>query len=223
MATTATTKKKTVTKKEVITKPKITGTKQTEKVEEVKPTISAVDEIKQEPVDNIKEEVNVVKEEVPVVKTPRQFNQHDLILCRSVTAGWLGCGGKSGQYYIFENFGDQCEVEYQDLFALKQRRSPYLYSPLFVIEDEELLENPRWADIQKFYSEKVYTMDDINEVLSLPVNSFESALKALPKGLSKSLQVEVSKRIEDGTFDSLKKIKIIDEVCGTDFRSILSE
>ena len=223
MATTTATKKKTVTKKEVITKPKITGTKKTEKVEEVKPTISTVDEIKQEPVDNIKEEVNVIKEEVPVVKTPRQFNQHDLILCRSVTAGWLGCGGKSGQYYIFENFGDQCEVEYQDLFALKQRRSPYLYSPLFVIEDEELLENPRWADIQKFYSEKVYTMDDINEVLNLPVNSFEAALKALPKGLSKSLQVEVSKRIEDGTFDSLKKIKIIDEVCGTDFRSILSE
>ena len=229
MATTTTTtaKKKTVTKKNVIAKPKITGTKQTEQAEQA---------AKLESVDSINEEVEqeVTKEEIkekPVVKKtpvvakkePKQFTQHDLILCRSVTAGWLGCGGKSGQYYIFENFGDQCEVEYQDLFALKQRRSPYLYAPLFVIEDEELLDNPRWTDIKKFYDEKVYTMDDINEILNIPANNFEEALKALPKGLAKSLQVEVAKRIENGTFDSLKKIKIIDEVCGTDFRSILSE
>lgn len=174
-----------------------------------------------------KEETPVVvetKKEEPVVveKPPRQFNQHDLILCRSVTAGWLGCSGKSGQYYIFENFGDECEIEYQDLFALKQRRSPYLYAPLFVIEDEELLENPRWTDINKFYYEKVYTMDDINQVLNTPIAKFESTLKALPKGLAKSLQVEVAKRIENGTFDSLNKIKIIDEVYDTDFKSILA-
>ena len=167
-----------------------------------------------------------VEKTTPTRRTPkveRQFNQHDLILCRSVTAGWLGCGGKSGQYYIFENFGDECEVEYQDLFALKQRRSPYLYAPLFVIEDDELLDNPRWTDIKKFYYDKVYTMDDIEEILNVPANKFESTLKALPKGLAKSLQVEVAKRMEEGTFDSLKKIKIIDEVFGTDFRSILAD
>lgn len=165
----------------------------------------------------------VVKEEPKKKVTPRQFNQHDLILCRSVTAGWLGCGGKSGQYYIFENFGDECEIEYQDLFALKQRRSPYIYSPLFVIEDEELLDNPRWSDIKKFYDEKVYTMDDIEEILNLPVGQFENALRQLPKGLAKSLQVEVAKRIEDGTFDSLRKIKIVDEVYETDFNSVLTK
>jgi len=106
---------------------------------------------------------------------------------------------------------------------MKQRRSPYLYSPLFVIEDDELLENPRWTDIQTFYDEKVYTMDDIEATLNIPVGQFENALKQLPKGLAKSLQVEVAKRIEDGTFDSLKKIKIIDEVYNTDFRSILAQ
>ena len=173
------------------------------------------------------EEVVIKKEEPKKTevrqKEIRQFNQHDLILCRSVTAGWLGCGGKSGQYYIFENFGDECEVEYQDLFALKQRRSPYIYAPLFVIEDEELLDNPRWEDVKKFYYDKVYTMDDINEILNLPIGQFEDALKKLPKGLAKSLQVEVAKRIEDGTFDSLRKIKIIDEVYETDFKSIIAK
>ena len=182
----------------------------------------------------VKEQQPVVEETV-VEKKPRtapkaepkkevhQFNQTDLILCRSVTAGWLGVSGKSGQYYVFENFGDECEIEYQDLFALKSRHSNYIYAPHFVIEDEELLENPRWADVAKFYEEEVYSLEDVNAVLNLPVSNFKAALKQLPKGLAKSLQVEVASKIEDGSFDSLQKIKIIDEVFGTDFRSILAE
>ena len=178
----------------------------------------------------VKEEATPVVEKKPAprktakpVKQERQYNQNDLILCRSVTAGWLGCSGKSGQYYIFENFGDECEIEYQDLFALKSRKSQYLYAPLFVIEDEELLENPRWQDLEKFYEEQVYTMDDVEEILNLPVSNFESALRQMPKGLAKSLQVRVAEKIEEGTFDSLRKIKIVDEVFGTDFRSILAQ
>lgn len=210
MATTTTRKRSTTTKKTTAenTAPKVVN-------EEV------VDEATPEMV--VEEEVITKKVALKREPEPRQFNQHDLILCRSVTAGWLGCGGKSGQYYIFENFGDECEVEYQDLFALKQRRSPYLYAPLFVIEDDELLDNPRWTDIKNFYYDKVYTMDDINAILNVPVNKFESTLKALPKGLAKSLQVEVAKRMENGTFDSLRKIKIIDDVFGTDFRSVLAD
>lgn len=153
----------------------------------------------------------------------RQFAQTDLILCRSVTPGWLGVSGKSGAYYVFNNVGDETEIEYQDLMALKSKRSRYLYDPLFVIEDDELLANPRWKDIATFYEEEVYGIDDIDEVLNIPVLKFKSTLQRLPKGLVKALTVEVAHRIEEGTFDSLKKIKIIDEVCGTDFRHILAD
>lgn len=171
--------------------------------------------------DSVKNVAKPAPEEPKV--EPRQFNQNDLILCRSVTTGWLGCSGKSGQYYVFENFGDECEIEYQDLFALKSRRSNYIYAPHFIIEDEELLANPRWADVAKFYEEEVYSIKDIDEILNLPVANFKSALEVLPKGLAKSLQVHVAEKIEDGSFDSLKKIKIIDEVYGTDFRSIVAD
>ena len=68
-----------------------------------------------------------------------------------------------------------------------------------------------------------YTMEDVDAVLNLPISNFKSALRQLPKGLAKSLQVKVASKIEDGTFDSLQKIKAIDEVFGTDFRSVLAE
>ena len=205
MATTTTRKKTTTAAKTVKTEP----AKVEKKVEEVK---------------KVEESTPVVKEEpkVEIKKEPRQFNQNDLILCRSVTAGWLGVSGKSGQYYVFENFGDECEIEYQDLFALKSRHSNYIYAPHFIIEDEELLENPRWADVSKFYDDEVFN-EDVDEVLNLPQNVFEDALRKLPRGLAKTLQVKVAEKIEDGTFDSLKKIKMIDDVFGTDFRSIIAE
>lgn len=176
----------------------------------------------------VSEEVIVQEEKVEVVAAPepkkvsRKYEQNDPILCRSVTPGWMAVYGKSGIPYVFSNCGDECEIEYGDLFALKNRHSRYLYDPLLVIEDEELLENPRWKDLAEFYSEKVYGMDDIDYVLNLPNNKFKSALTSLPKGLLKALTVEVAKRIEDKTFDSMKKVKVIDEVCGTDFWTVMS-
>ena len=176
----------------------------------------------------VSEEVIVQEEKVEVVaapepkKVPRKYEQNDPILCRSVTPGWMAVYGKSGIPYVFSNCGDECEIEYGDLFALKNRHSRYLYDPLLVIEDEELLENPRWKDLAEFYSEKVYGMDDIDYVLNLPNNKFKSALTSLPKGLLKALTVEVAKRIEDRSFDSMKKVKVIDEVCGTDFWTVMS-
>ena len=173
----------------------------------------------------VESELNIIENPKPVLeekKEPRKFEQTDLILCRSTTPGWLALYGKSGNQYVWYNVGDVCEVEYGDLFALKNRRSRYLYDPLFVIEDDELLEHPRWKDIATFYDENVYGMDDIEAILNLPNNSFKKHLTQLPKGLKKALTIEVAKRIEDGSFDSIKKVKVIDEVCGTDFWKLMT-
>lgn len=211
MATTTGSTKRKITPKPVAPAPK-----------EEAVTVEVAEEVTPKKVNATKKTAPVEEPVKVVAPQPRQFNQNDLILCRSVTAGWLGVSGKSGQYYVFENFGDECEIEYQDLFALKSRHSQYIYAPLFIIEDEELLGNPRWKDIATFYDEEVFNQD-VDEILNLPASNFENALRQLPKGLAKTLQVKVAEKIENGTFDSLKKIKMIDEVYGTDFRSVLSE
>ncbi len=174
-----------------------------------------------EPVAVNEEPTPVVSEPVVMAVAPRKFAQNDPILCRSVTPGGLIVNGRSGQKYVFSNVGDEIEIEYQDLNSLKNAHSDFIYKPLLIIEDEELLDDPRWADLAKFYEEKVYGMDDIEEILNLPNLKFKQILTQLPKGLMKQLQLVVAQRMEDGTFDSLQKIKAIDEVCGTDFMKML--
>lgn len=168
-----------------------------------------------------KEEIVEQKVEAKEEKKTKEFKANDLITVRSVTQGELLLPGKKSEIlYRWSAYGDVTEVEYQDLYALKSTRSEYIYGPLFVIEDEDLLENPRWKDVGKIY-ETMYDNEDLNQILSLPLSQFKATLKQCPKGFLDAIKIEVATRIDNGTFDSLSKIRAIDEICGTDLLTLI--
>ncbi len=154
-------------------------------------------------------------------KTVRKFEPEDLILVRSITQGTLLLpGSKSQILYTWEAYGDIVQVEYRDLYTLKASRSGYLYKPYFIIEDEELLDNPHWSDLKKLY-DSLITTSDINTIINLPASDFEETLKNLPEGFKDAIKMEVSTRLDNGTFDSISKVKIVDKICGTDLFNLL--
>jgi len=155
------------------------------------------------------------------VMVTKEYKPDDLILCRSVTQGELLLPGKkSGLLYIWSNFGDVTEVEYQDLYALKSNKSSYIFLPHFVIDDEEFMSQTKWQDVQAIY-DSMYDSEDLDAILNLLPPKFKSVLKQLPVGMQNVIKIEAATRIEAGTFDSINKIKIIDEVCGTDLMCLL--
>ena len=94
----------------------------------------------------VAEEEKVEVETKPVKPAVKKYDQQDLIPCRSVTQGMLLMTGKQSRItYRWAAYGDIVLVEYRDLYSLKSSRSQYLYDPLFVIEEEELLADPRWS------------------------------------------------------------------------------
>lgn len=156
------------------------------------------------------------KDETPVqAERTRKYEPDDLIDVRSVTQGELIMPGKkSGIMYRWYSYGDVTQVEYQDLYTLKSSRSGYLYKPRFVIEDDELLSDPRWSDLKKVY-DNMYN-EDLNEILKLRPSEFETVLAQMPPGMQNAVKIEVADRIEKGTMDSITMIKAVDRVCGTD-------
>lgn len=173
---------------------------------------------------NIKDVIKTVATEEKTVahkKQSKKYEAHDLILVRSITQGTLLLPGKkSGILYRWQSYGDVSEVEYQDLYTLKASKSRYLYKPFFVIEDQELLEDPLWKDLAKLY-EETFDISDINTVINLPQGDFEATLSKLPEGFRDAVKYEISNRIESGTFDSLNKIRTVDRICGTDLMSTI--
>ena len=156
--------------------------------------------------------VNEVEVQESKKKAPRKFKMDDLILCRSVTYGELLLPGKKSKLlYTWSNAGDVTEVEFQDLQALRSTRSEYLNAPMFVIEDEELLE--QWSELKALYS-KVATID-VDNLFSLPINQFRKKLSNIPNGYKESIKNVASAMIMNGTLDSIQKIKALDEILGT--------
>lgn len=157
-------------------------------------------------------------EEKPIIK---KFEKDELIPCRSTTPGLLLYNGaKSNLPYSWSALGDITYVEYQDLLAAMVMRSDYIFDPLFVIEDEEVLADPKWIEVKALY-ESIDASVDVYSILDLPVNKFRRALEQSPKGVLNAIKAEVSTQIAKGVFDSYQKVKIIDEVCGTDLRVLL--
>lgn len=157
----------------------------------------------------------------------KTFTGEDLIWCRSTTFGGLSyVGAKTKRLYRFEALGDSTEIEFQDLVGevSKGVGSDYIFKPLFIIDDEDVLKLRKPANFQKvkeFYETIDYSKDlePVFEIQSYV--QFTDALKLIPDGLRNTFLAIVGSKIETGELDSVKKIEAIDKYFGTDFKSVL--
>lgn len=151
-------------------------------------------------------------------KELRKFAQDDMILCKSVTYGELLLPGKKSKLlYIWSNYGDVTEVEFQDLQALRSTRSTYLMNPYFVIEDEELLE--QWPELKALYDKTMAL--DIDSLFSLPINQFKKRLRDIPIGFKDPIKNIAGEKIRNGSLDSIAKINALDEILGTELKLMI--
>lgn len=165
-------------------------------------------------------EVPVEEKRVVKAAAPKKFDSEDLILCRSVTQGeLLYQSKKTGILYIWAGYGDEVEVQYQDLLPLYLTRSSFLFNPYFVVENEDLIQ--QWGNLQDLYKD-LFKYEDLDYVLNLNSNEFQMALLSMPAGFRESLKTMIATRIDEGSFDSLQKIKLVDEILGTDLRCLIN-
>lgn len=146
--------------------------------------------------------------------TKREFKADDRIPCRSVTQGALFMEGlRTKQLYEWLSYGDTIDVEYQDLVAAIRSKSQFIYTPYFIIEDEDFIaEN---TQLDKFYNER-YTVKELRDILNLDIHEMKEAIAELPEGAKNSLKSIAADCVKTGLVDSVRKIKALDEIFGTD-------
>lgn len=174
----------------------------------------------------LEDEVEVIEESevAEVVKPAKKVNKpkhesSELIPCRSVVFGELILiGPKTNMRYSWANNGDVREVEYQDLVSWRALHSKYLFAPLIIIEDEDICEEWK-ADLGKLY-EEVQSVD-LRDLFDLPQRQFVAQLKKLPSTMKSSVQNMAYAMIQDKTLDSLRKIEALDEILGTELKSMI--
>ena len=188
-------------------------------------------EIREEPKEEVKKTPKAkatpkAEELKPAVKKYQKpeskFSDKDMIPCKSVTSGGLSFIGNSGTKYRWENYGIVEYVAYEDLRREAQSANPtnYLFYPRFVVVDPAFVEE--FPKLEEFYSKFYSEAGDFEEILKLPEAQMKEAIEKLPKGCKECIKGIVATQIDDGTLDSVAKIKALDNVFGTNMLLMLA-
>ncbi len=170
-------------------------------------------------VEEMNKEENLENEE-PKKKEKKKFQQHDLIMCRSVVDGGLFLeGSKTKQLYQWNDYGDESEVEYRDLVAEVRIKSNFVFAPWFIVEDEDFIEE--FPQLKQFYSQYL-SVKDLREILELPVNQMARKIQELPQTAKDSVRNLAASMVKSGAIDSVAKIKKLDEIFETDMEFLSS-
>lgn len=163
----------------------------------------------------VEEPVVEIVEKPTKAEKKKDFKSTDGVVCRSVTPGSLFVDGpKSGMLYTFAAYGDEAEIEYRDLKGLIMMRSPNVFTPRFIVEDADFIaETPQ---LDAFYS-KQFSTKDLRKILELSVEEMVTEIKKLPSGAQDNMKTLAATAIGEGNLDSIKKIKALDELWGTQF------
>ena len=97
-------------------------------------------------------------------------------------------------------------------YAVKARKAT-VTEPYIVVDDEDFLAlHPFLRDIYA----GIYSINELKSILSLSPSQMERTIKALPEWAINSFKTVVSSMVDDGSLDSIKKIKILDDIFGTE-------
>ena len=141
------------------------------------------------------------------------IDKEEQIACSSATEGELiFVGSVTGNKYIWQKFGDTITVEFQDLQREINLHKALIYKPYIMIDDEEILE--AMPQLEALYN-NLFTEEDLIGLINAPINVFKREFVKLPQGLKDTVVTRIAIMVDGGQFDSMGKIKFIDEICGT--------
>lgn len=146
-------------------------------------------------------------------KAVKKFNPDDMILCQSICVGQTFVKGfKSGTIYTFEALGAEEYIEYRDLVAAVRSKDSILFKPFIIVLDEDFINEQK--TLKSFY-ENMYTPEDFEEFFRLKPNQMVEALNNMPVGIRETIKSMAVGKIQDGVFDSVARIKALDDYFGT--------
>ena len=67
---------------------------------------------------------------------------------------------------------------------------------------------------------RVFGIAAFSRAAVCPEKTLESVLETAPVGLKNAIKIEVSDRYTDGTFDSINKIKAVEEICDVEILNL---
>ena len=170
------------------------------------------------PITETVEIIESVKDEK--VTEPRKFVPGDMISCRCVRPNKVTFySTKTDTRYEFGGYGDINDIDYSDLLKLKSSKSPILYQPKILIEDEDL--RKQWARDLEPVSHEYEGIYETEELFEKTPNEFETFLRNASDGVKNLVKLSAATLIKEEKLTDLRLIRIIDDVLGTQYKDFI--
>lgn len=165
--------------------------------------------------DEVAEENKQIKESL-IKAEPKKFEDGEEIPVLSIFPGTVVMVGRRTQnIYQWDDMGTIEYVEYQDLKAEAiNNKSSYLYDPLLIVQSQEFVEN--YENLVKLYANTYNDEELISIIKNSSAKDLKEIIQELPIGLKNAVKTIVATMMQNGSMDSLSKIRVIDEIFGTE-------
>lgn len=160
-----------------------------------------------------------IKEQMSNPVSTKRFRDTDMIPCRSVRGNRvIYASSRTGLVYDWPEFGAVVPVAYADLLNMYGSQSDYLYTPFILIEDEDLYLQwqsrlgPIYADwLDLSNPDSLFQKNDF---------MFEQFITRASKSMRELIVTMAVHLIKHGGDVTVRKLQIIDDVCGTALREL---
>lgn len=119
---------------------------------------------------------------------------------------------KTGERYVWENFGDEQDMELMELRAAKTSYKAFFENNWFLIDDPDVIE---YLGVERFYKDAL-TFDEFDTLFQMDPDEIENKVSGLSKGQKMSLKYRARQMVKNGQIDSIRVITILERLLETE-------
>lgn len=117
---------------------------------------------------------------------------------------------KTGERFVWESFGDEQDIELQELKNAKSASRLFFENNWFMIEDPEVIE---YLGVERYYRNAL-SIDDFDEIFEMKPDVIKDKVGKLSPGQKNSLAYRARQKIKSEEIDSLKVIDALEKSLG---------
>lgn len=114
---------------------------------------------------------------------------------------------RTNKTWTFNKFGDQDTIEYSELITMRNRYPRFFTECWLIVLDKKIQDEFKLTDMYQ----NILTPENIENVFDMKLEDLEKFVDSLPEGQKISFVNKAQQKVEDGSLDSNKVIKFIEE------------
>lgn len=117
---------------------------------------------------------------------------------------------KTGEVYIWEMFGDEQDIEFQELRNARNSYRSFFENNWFLFDDPEVID---CLDLKQYYKNAL-SYEEFDSVFKQSAEEIKDRLSKLSKGQKSSVAYRAKQLIREGGIDSIKVINAVEDALG---------